>query len=91
MPLAFIGCLNSVITLASLSETSSLQLVSVAELSGFSPTWSSTLKTVFLAMCGSYLIEENKCALHTMLRVFCLRIEITILRLYRVMKNISLV
>ena len=43
-----VRCLDSIIPLVSISEFSSLYLVSVAEQVGFSLTWSETPKTGFL-------------------------------------------
>ena len=45
-----VRCLDSIIPLVSLSKISSLLLVSVAEQTGLSLTWSETPKTGFLAM-----------------------------------------
>ena len=43
-----VRCLDSIITVVSISEISSLQLVSEAEQAGLSLTWSQTPKTCFL-------------------------------------------
>ena len=45
-----VRCLDSFISLVSISEFSSLKLVSVAELAGLSLTWSQNQKTCFLVM-----------------------------------------
>ena len=45
-----VHCLDSIISLVSISEISSLQLTSVAAQAGLSLTWSKTLKTGFLVI-----------------------------------------
>ena len=53
-----VHCLDSIIPLVSISEISSLYLVSMAAQAGLSLLWSQTLKTGFLMMRLMYLVSE---------------------------------
>ena len=55
-----VRCLDSITSLVSISEISSLQLVSIAEQAGLSFTWSETLNTGFL-MTRLYYKYRNMC------------------------------
>ena len=57
-----VRCLDSIISLVSISEISSLYVASVAAKAGLSPTWSKTPKTGFLVtrLILSLVVNDKK-------------------------------